>query len=314
MTKAFANLMSDAGANTAHSSAPIELICPATSLVQLRTAVDNGADCIQLQISEHNLYGSAGKHINYKAMASGIRYARDRYCRVSFRVATNAPSASWLWWREAISEAAALGAYAVELSDPALLFYVAAHYPQLELHYSAAASSIDFKAIELYRRQFNISRIALPRILSTAQFLDISQSTPIELQLNGFCHFSSAIDSARLHAAAVQKQAAKPWLAKPETDIHTALCAAVENAANDHCFSGHEQGNLKVLRLLPQLHALGVRAICVEAAASNPAPLAQAIRVWREAIDECTENFDRYTVKPAWIAELNDAACRSRNY
>jgi collagenase-like PrtC family protease len=313
MKKAFANFMS-AGTAAVHSSVPIDLICPATNLAQLRTAVDNGANCIQLQIPEHDHYANTGKNLNIRAMASGIRYARDRCCKVSVRITADATASSWMWWKETISQAAALGVHAIELSDPGWLLYATAHYPQLELHYAAAGTSVDANAIELYRRQFIISRVALPSFMSASQLIDISQGTSIGLHLNGFCRFSSAIDSTRLHAAAVEKHVIKPKLPEPKPDIHIALCATAENAVNDNCFSNQNQGDIKVLQLLPQLHALGVRAICVEAAASHPASLAQATRVWREAIDECIKNIDRYAVKPAWIAELNSAVCRSRNY
>jgi putative protease len=36
--------------------------------------------------------------------------------------------------------------------------------------------------------------------------------------------------------------------------------------------------------------------------------VAQVTRVWREAIDQCLGNPARYSVRPAWMEELNKVA------
>lgn len=312
MRKAFANIL-PAGPVVAQSSPAIELVCPVDTLVQLRAAVDNGADWIQLRLPSLERRICGDSHLNVDAMASGIRYAHDRRCKVAILPDRQPESFSWSCQRELIDQAAAYRIDAIELSEHALMLYAAAHYPQLQLHY-VAGSSTDALSSELLKRQLNVSRMALPDLLSMAELIRISRETTVELQLYGFCRFSSVVDADKLQAAAIEKRLKNAEPVTPGTDTLADQCATAQSAANDTCFSDRSAGEIKVLRLLPQLNALGIRAIRIDAAASRPTHTAHITRVWREAIDECMENADRYVVRPSWIAELNNAARNLHKY
>jgi putative protease len=79
---------------------------------------------------------------------------------------------------------------------------------------------------------------------------------------------------------------------------------------------GEEQGyyaieeptSLNTLEILPQLVKLGVAAVKIEGRQRSPAYVAQVTRVWREAIDECLARGTRYSVKTAWMNELDQLA------
>ena len=60
--------------------------------------------------------------------------------------------------------------------------------------------------------------------------------------------------------------------------------------------------------MLPQLIAMGVRAVKIEGRQRSPAYVAQVTRVWREAIDACREGNPRYAVKPGWMAAMDKLA------
>ena len=306
MTKAFANAL-PVGTNARQSSASIELVCPADTLVQLRAAVDNGADWIQLRLSSRSRHAGDDSNINVNAMVSGIRYAHDRRCKVAIRLDACTQASSWTYQCQMIDRAAAHGVDAIELSNHALMLYAAAHYPHLQLHYSSE-TVVDAASIGLLKRQLNVSLVALPRLLSMADLIRVSRDTTVDLQLHGYCRFSSVIDHDRLQRAATEKSLGKEDLATRTTDSGSGQCATAESAANDGCFNDKMGTDVKVLRLLPQLSALGVRAICIEAPGTRLAHLAHITRIWREAIDEYMENADRYVVRPSWITELNNAA------
>lgn len=312
MTKAFANSL-PVGPVAAQSSAAIELVCPADTLVQLRAAVDNGADWIQLRISSQRRLAEGDSDIKIDAMTSGIRYAHDRRCKVAILLDGQPEDFPWPCRRRLIDQAAKHRVDAIELSDHALMLYAAAHHPQLQLHY-VAENTVDALSGELFKHQLNVSRIALPPLLSMAELLRISRDTTVELQLYGFCRFSSVIDAGKLQAAAMERRMKKADSRMQDEETTADRCATPEKAANDVCFSDPNKVDIKVLRLLPQLNALGIRAIRIDAAASPPAHTAQVTRIWREAIDECMENADHYVVRPSWIAELNNAARQLRKY
>lgn len=310
MNKALINSIS-CGIDRSKASA-IELVCPADTLVQLRSAVDNGADRVQLCFSTPN--GPAGT-VNLKALASGIRYARDRQRKVTLRVNHPATGAtSWTTVCSAIDEAASCGVDAIELSDHALMLYVAARHPHLQLHY-AADNVMSGRAIEVVKRHFNVSRLVLPRMLSPAELIYLAREATTELQLHGFCRFSSAVSSDELQAASLGAQMQHDGMhtGQQYCEDDGIQCATAEHAANDQWFSEHNPVEVQVLKLLPELRAIGIRAILIETQGSRPNQMAHVTRIWREAIDECLENADRYQVRPSWIAELNKAATPLRS-
>lgn len=312
MTKAFANAL-PLGTDATQSSASIELVCPVASLVQLRAAVDTGADWIQLRFAPRARHTGEAANVNIDAMVSGIRYAHDRGCKVAVRLDACAQASAWACQRQVIESAAKHGIDALELSDHGLMLYAAAHHPQLRLHY-ASENVAEAASAGLLKRQLNVSRVALPRLLSMAELIHVSRNAAVDFQLHGSCRFSSVIHADKLQSAAKDKSLPRGNASTRVVPTGTDQCATAEGAANDGCFTERTAADVKVLRLLPQLNALGVRAICIEAAGPRPAHLAHVTRIWREAIDECMENTERYVVRPSWIAELNNAARQLRSH
>lgn len=297
MSKALANLSSTN--ITAHPSpASMELVCPVATLSMLLMAVDNGADCVCLEIEERNAYDEDCIDFNNQATLNSIRYAHDRKCKVLLSLATRTQPSTWEHWSGIIDAATAAGVNTLVLSDPALMLYAAGQYPQVGLHYATIDSAANSESIAFFLRQFKISRIALPRTLSLAQLAQIARETPAELQVSGFCRLSPAIETSKLPIAPAPKK----------TGSSVEHCAATESAANDSWFSMEYTPDIRVLQLLPQLGVLGVRAIRIETSGQRPAQAAQTMRVWREAIDECSENIEQYCVKASWLIELNKAS------
>lgn len=293
MTKAFAHFFST-GPTTESSAPAMELVCPADSLVTLRAAVDSGADWIHLDYREHDGMSSLNE-LNFEnaAIARGIRYAQDAHCKVLLSLDANV-SGGWAKSRAILERAEQCGIGAIELSDPALMLYAAAHHPELRLHYRVPDSMLDGEAIDYFRKQCGISRAVLPRVLSLAQIDRISKNTSVELQVLGFGKFCTIIEGSEVAAASPpsSKRNLRAWSGTGEVCV--ARCATGENAANDSSFTFDRLPDASTLKLLPRLTAAGVRAIKVEAQEPGPVPLARLARVWRAAIDNCLENLDHY--------------------
>lgn len=312
MPKALANF-SSTNATAYPSSTSIELVCPVTTLSTLRMAVDNGADWVCLEVEEHNEDDKRNCiDFNNQATLNSIRYAHDRQCKVLLSLAIRAQLPTWNRWRDAIDDAASAGVDAFALSDPALMLYATAQYPQISLHYATAESATNSESITFFLRQFKISRIALPRALSLAQLARIAHETPAELQVSGFCLPSPAIETGNRSIKKISKTSSPPSCIEfrydestKEVDTVVEHCAATEDAANDSWFAIEHVSDIRILQLLPQLGAFGVRAIRIETSGQHPAQAVQTMRVWRKAIDKYSENTERYSVKPSWLDELN---------
>lgn len=306
MTKAFAHFFST-NTTTEPSAAAMELICSVDSLVTLRAAVDSGADWIHLDYREHDGMSNLNDlNFDNAAINRGIRYAHDQRRKVLLALDGAQPK-GWVKSRDIINQAAQCGIDAIELSDPALLLYTAAHHPELRLHYRVSDSTFNGEAIDYFRKQFGVSRVVLPRVLSLPQVAQISKNSFVELQVLGFGKFCTITKGSGTAAAAtLSTPNMRTWAIADE--MFVGCCATGETAANDSSFAFDELLNAGALKLLPQLTTMGVRAIKIEAQERGPVHLAHLTRVWRAAIDNCLEDLDHYCVKPSWIAELNKVA------
>jgi collagenase-like PrtC family protease len=324
---------------TTKTPATPELVCPAGSLPALRSAVDNGANCVYLGLRDAtNARNFAGLNFDDKAITSGIQYAHQRDCKVFMALNTYPQAANPAMWRNAMDKAVEMGVDAVILADPGLMQYAVTNHPKLRLHLSVQGSATNYDAINFYREQFGIQRAVLPRVLSLAQVEQVIEKTPVEIEVFGFgslcvmvegsCQLSSYVtgESPNTHGVCSPAKAVR-WQETPtglesrlngvlidryahgENAGYPTLCKGRFDVGNEQSYYAVEEPtSLNTLELLPQLFKMGVCAIKIEGRQRSPAYVAQVTRVWREAIDHCRANPQRYAPKRAWMTSLDQVA------
>jgi collagenase-like PrtC family protease len=321
-----------------YPAAKFDLVCPAGSLAALKAAVNNGADCVYLGFRDAtNARNFAGLNFDDIAIAEGIRYARDQGRKVMVALNTYPQPTGSALWRTAIDRAARLGVDAVFLADLGLMEYAARTYPNLQLHLSVQGSATNYEAINFYQERYGITRAVLPRVLSLAQVEHVLQNTSVEIEVFGFgslcvmvegrCALSSYVtgEAPNTHGVCSPAKAVR-WeqtaqglesrlngvlidrYADGENPGYPTLCKGRFNVGDENYYAIEEPTSLNTLELLPQLMEMGIRAVKIEGRQRSPAYVGQVTRVWREAIDSCRENIQRYSVKPAWRAEMNKVA------
>jgi putative protease len=82
------------------------------------------------------------------------------------------------------------------------------------------------------------------------------------------------------------------------------LCKGRYTVAGVRDYAIEEPTSLNTLAILPELIALGVKAIKIEGRQRSAAYVEQVTRVWRAAIDQAMAPQARYAVLPAWTAAL----------
>jgi O2-independent ubiquinone biosynthesis protein UbiU len=324
---------------TSLPAAAPELVCPAGSLPALRAAVDNGASCVYLGLRDAtNARNFAGLNFDEKAIDTGIRYAHERGRKVFMAINTYPQATNPGLWQSAIDKAVDLGVDAVIMADPGLLQYASKHHPQLRLHLSVQGSATNYDALNFYYEQFGIARAVLPRVLSLTQVQQVIDKSKVEVEVFGFgslcvmvegrCSLSSYVtgESPNTHGVCSPAKAVR-WQETPtglesrlngvlidryahgENAGYPTLCKGRFDVAQDHSYYAIEEPtSLNTLELLPQLFKMGVCAIKIEGRQRSPAYVAQVTRVWREAIDSCHANAQRYAPKRAWMASLDQVA------
>jgi putative protease len=311
-----------------------ELVCPAGSLPALKSAVDNGADCVYMGFRDDtNARNFTGLNFDLANAREGVRYAHAKGRKVLLALNTYPQASGWQRWTNAIDNAADLGMDAVILADPGLMQYAAKTHPDLRLHLSVQGSATNYEAINFYHENFGIQRAVVPRVLALAQVEQLMANTPVEIELFGFgglcvmvegrCALSSYATGESPNTCGVcsppkavrwQQTAAglesrlngiliDRYDAKENTGYPT-LCKGRFEVAGETYYAIEEPTSLNTLELLPDLMRMGIAAIKIEGRQRSPAYVAQVTKVWRQAIDACRREGAGFAVKPAWMAEL----------
>ena len=317
---------------------PPELVCPAGSLPALKAAIDNGADTVYMGLKNNtNARNFAGLNFDEKAARDGIAYAHARGRKVLMAINTYAQAGETAKWHRAVDEAAALGVDAIILADLSLLDYAHRSHPQLRLHLSVQGSATSYEAINFCREQFNIQRAVLPRVLTLDQVRHVIENTEVEIEVFGFgslcvmvegrCLLSSYAtgESPNTHGVCSPAKFVK-WektehgtearlngilidrYGRDEPAGYPTLCKGRFDVCDDTYYALEEPTSLNVLDMLPQLIDIGVAALKVEGRQRSPAYVAQATRVLRAALDAAAAEGPRFSVRPAWQAELGKLA------
>lgn len=312
----------------------MELVCPAGSLPALRAAVDQGADAVYLGFrNATNARQFAGLNFSENKAAEGIAYARVRGCRVFCAINTYPQPAGWSVWTHAVDQAAALGVDALILADTGLLDYACNRHPQVARHLSVQGSATTRAALDFYHRNFGIRRAVLPRVLSLAQVKELAAQSPVELEVFGFgslcimvegrCYLSSYLtDESPNSRGACSPAKAVRWeetpeglesrlngvlidcYGKDEKAGYPTLCKGRFEVAGQTYHALEEPTSLNTLDLLPQLQAIGIKAIKLEGRQRSPAYVGQVTGVWRQALDRLQQPGE-FSVLPDWQAQLS---------
>lgn len=317
----------------------IELVCPAGGLPALKAAVDNGANCVYVGFKDDtNARNFTGLNFDEASLKQGIRYAHERGAKVLIALNTYPQSDNWSRWTAAVDRAADYGVDAIILADLGLMDYARRAHPDLRLHLSVQGSATNYEAINFYRERFGIQRAVLPRVLSLAQVEQVVKHTPVEIEVFGFgglcvmvegrCALSAyATGTSPNCQGACSPGKAVRWEQTPqgmETRLngilidrfdegeragYPTICKGRfevgEGEASDTYYAIEEPTSLNTLGLLPDLARMGIRAIKIEGRQRSPAYVAQVTKIWRDAIDACLRDGERFSPKAAWMAELN---------
>ncbi len=312
----------------------MELVCPAGSYQALKAAVDNGADCVYTGLKDDtNARNFAGLNFGAEELEAGAHYAHANGAKVYLAVNTYPQPKDFERWCRAIDRAGAVRADAVIVADLGLIAYASHRHPDLPIHLSVQGSATTYEAINFYARRFGIARAVLPRVLTLAQVQRLVQRCEAKVEVFGFgslcvmvegrCALSSYVagKGPNLHGACSPADAVR-WQPTPaglesrlngvlvdrygdgEKAAYPTLCKGRYRVGSDAYYAIEEPSSLNTLALLPQLQRIGVAAIKIEGRQRSPTYVAEVTRVFRQAIDSCRRDPERFEVARQWSAPL----------
>ncbi|WJW74828.1 tRNA 5-hydroxyuridine modification protein YegQ [Thiohalobacter sp. IOR34] len=163
-----------------------ELLAPAGTLRNLRYALAYGADAVYAGMPRYSLRVRNNDFSTLERLAEGIALTHaqgKRFFLTSNLLPHNAKLKTFLTDLEPVLE---LGPDALIMADPGLIMLVRERWPELPVHLSVQANTMNHAAVRFWER-LGIRRIILSRELSLDEVEEIRNQCP-EVELEVFVH------------------------------------------------------------------------------------------------------------------------------
>ncbi|EXI75831.1 MAG: putative protease YhbU precursor [Candidatus Accumulibacter sp. SK-11] len=324
----------------AQSRSP-ELLAPAGSLAMLRTALAYGADAVYAGQPRYSLRVRNNDFGDLQALAQGVaeaHAAQRKLYVVSNILPHNAKLRTYLADMEPVIAARP---DALIMADPGLIDLVRERWPEMPVHLSVQANTLNFAAVRFWQK-LGIARIILSRELSLQEIEEIRQQCP-EIELEVFIHGALCIAYSgrcllsgyfnhrdpnqgsctnscrwdyRLHAAEqdatgdlraqpepVGRRHAGDWLLE-EGQRPGELMPIDEDEHGTYIMNSKD---LRAVEHVGRLLEIGVDSLKIEGRTKSAYYVARSTQVYRRAIDDAAAGrpFD-----PALLGELAGLANR----
>ena len=244
----------------------VELLLPAGDELALRAAVNNGADAVYLGLTKFNARRTAG-NFNDGNIFSAIDYCHKRNVRVYVALNTLVKNDELLEYFKFINLAHSAKANAVIVQDPCLIPFIKNNFPDLAIHLSTQATTVNSYSIP-----DGVDRVILSRELTFEELASIAKNYKAEVFVHGALCFSYS--GQCLFSSMVGGRSGNRGLcAQP--------CRLMYN--NKYPLSTMD---LCLLLKIPDLIKAGVVSFKVEGRLRSPLYVATVARVYRKYIDE----------------------------
>ena len=168
-----------------------EILAPAGSLEKLKIAIDFGADAVYIGGGKLNLRAFSDNFTNDE-MAEGVKYCHDRGKKLYVTMNVFPRNFDLKGVENYILSLVDIGIDAIIVADPAIIVAAKEVAPDLEIHLSTQANTVNWKAAKFWHEQ-GIKRIVLARELTFNEIKVIKQNLPEECELESFVHGSMCI-------------------------------------------------------------------------------------------------------------------------
>ncbi len=283
-----------------------ELLAPCGSLTMLDTALRFGADAVYAGQPRYSLRVRNNDFGKLERLADGIARVHEagkRFYLVSNILPHNAKIKTYL---EDMAPVVALKPDALIMSDPGLILMVREAWPDVAVHLSVQANTLNSAAVRFWQRQ-GISRIILSRELSLEEIAEIRQDCPdMELEVfvhgalciaySGRCLLSGYFNHRDPNQGTCTNSCRWDYKVKPaETDAggDVFLLEERERPGQYMPIEEDEHGtyvlnskDLRAIEHVQQLTALGVNSLKIEGRTKSPYYVARTCQSYRQAIDD----------------------------
>ncbi len=162
-----------------------ELLAPAGTLKNMRYAFAYGADAVYAGQPRYSLR-VRNNEFDHANLALGIREAQAQGKRFYVVVNIAPHNAKLKTFLKDLAPVIDMAPDALIMSDPGLIMLVRQHFPQMPIHLSVQANTVNWASVQFWQ-QMGLTRIILSRELSLEEIEEIRQQVP-DMELEVFVH------------------------------------------------------------------------------------------------------------------------------
>lgn len=159
----------------------IELLSPVGDLERLKVTLLYGADAVYLGGKLYNLRANA-TNFSLEDLKEGCQFAHKLGKKVFLTLNIVFHNEDILGVNDYIRDVVEAGIDAFIVSDLAIIRYIKQHYPQVEVHLSTQASTMNYEAA-LFYKSMGVDRIVLARELSKDEIREIIDKASIDIEV-----------------------------------------------------------------------------------------------------------------------------------
>ena len=294
-----------------------ELLAPAGGMEQLRAALRFGADAVYGGMKHYGLRafaGNFGPEELREAVVLCHQMGRKFYVTMNiFPFDDQLPG-----FIEAARDAAKAGVDAAIVSDLGAICVLREQVPELPLHVSTQASTVNAPAVRQYQAM-GCERVILAREMSLARIAALHREVGDSIQLETFVHGASCVAwSGRclLSAALTGRSGNQGACAQPcrweyavmEKKRPGEYLPVSEDLNGTYIFSAKD---LNLMPLLPELVQAGVASLKIEGRMKTEYYVATVVATYRRALDLLARDEQAFRVAlPQFLQELECASHR----
>lgn len=293
-----------------------ELLAPAGNYDKFEVALAYGADSIYMGGKKFGLRTMAG-NLDNDELKMAIDKAHSVGKKVYVTVNIFGRESDFDELDEYIHYLEEIKADALIIADPGIVTYVRKNAPQLEVHLSTQANTMNSFTANMWH-DMGVKRIVLARELSLKEIAEIRKKTPDSLELEVFVHGSMCMaysGRCAISSYLTSREANRGHCTQPCRWEYT----IVEQKRNGEQYTVEEDPsgmyffNSKDLNMMPHMKELletGVDSLKIEGRMKSELYIATITSAYRREIDRYYQDPTGYTVDPQSIDQLYKATYR----
>lgn len=289
-----------------------EILAPAGNLEKLKAAIDYGADAVYLGGNKLNLT-ALSKNFSNEDMLEGIRYCHEREKKVYVTLNIFARNYDLKGSAEYIKSLYEVGVDAVIIPDPSLIGIIKDVAPELEIHLSAQANTVNYMTTKFWYEQ-GIKRVALSSELTFEEIDTITKNIPQGCDIEAFVHGSkciaysgrSLISNYMVGRDADTENCSNNYYLLEETRPEQ-YYPVIEDKNGTYIMNFKD---LCMIHYVPQLVQSGISSFKIEGIMESEFYVASVVKAYREALDSYFHNLENFEFKEEWMNILNRASSK----